>query len=206
MVFIAPEILFILFMLPKVDFCGISGTHSNSRYVAPFNIFKTILIKILLIFTIALLIRTPDNWDKAYQNICVFFNSWMKTVEENADFLLNYLLALFGDICPNWSYLPIIIITVKQNNASPTVHHRAYLSLYFYSHLLFFNDVFDILKYSDRDFSGSFVFDAWDVLIKEWGASQADKVHHLLLASLFWKDSFARIFLFKLWVSLIFVE
>jgi hypothetical protein len=152
MAFNAPEILLILFILPKVDFCGISGAHSNSCYVTPFDIFKTIFIKFIFIFTIALLIliRTPGNWHKAYQNIRFFFNYWIKTVEEAVDLFFNYLFSLFSDICSNWPYLPIIIITIKQDNASPTVHHRAYFSLYSYS---LFIDFMAILNYSYREFS-----------------------------------------------------
>jgi len=106
MAFNAPEILLILFILPKVDFCGISGAHSNSCYVTPFDIFKTIFIKFIFIFTIALLIliRTPGNWHKAYQNIRFFFNYWIKTVEEAVDLFFNYLFSLFSDICSNWPY------------------------------------------------------------------------------------------------------
>ena len=134
MVFITPKILFVLFMLPKVYFCSVSGTHSNSSYVAPFDIVKYILIKIFLINTIGL-IRTPSNWHKAYQNVCPYFNSRIETVEETVDLLFIFLFFLFCDIWPHWSYLPILINTVKQDDASASVHHRTYFSLY--SYLLF---------------------------------------------------------------------
>jgi len=140
MVFIAPEILFILFMLPKIDFCKVSGTHYscgthyNSRYIAPFVIVKRIFIKIFFINTIGL-IRTLGDWHKVYQNVCSYFNPWMETAEETVDLLFIFLFVPFGDIFPNWSYLPILINTVKQDNASASIHHRAYFSLY--SYLLF---------------------------------------------------------------------
>jgi len=142
MVFIAPEILFILFIPPKVYFCSVSGTHSNSCYVAPFDIVKHIFIKISFFDTIGL-VRIPGNWYKTYQNVYPYFNSRIETVEKTVDMLFIFLFVIFGDLCPKWSYLPILINTVKENDASISVHHRTYFSLY--SYLLFLQSR-DLLK------------------------------------------------------------
>jgi hypothetical protein len=95
-IFIAPIILFLLFVIPKVNLRSIGGTHSDSCYVTSFIILAHILTKIVLMYIIAF-IRSFDDRYKVDQNICSYFNFWIKTLKETVYLLLIFFLVLLCD-------------------------------------------------------------------------------------------------------------
>jgi hypothetical protein len=120
-----PLITIMFWVLPKIKFSAISWTHSDSRYIAPFNIVDLIFIAIILIYTLSLM-RVCCYRYKAHQKICSYLNLWTKAVKETVYLILTWLFICFCYVCSGREDLSLFIVTVEEDNSSPTVHHRTY--------------------------------------------------------------------------------
>jgi len=116
--------------------------------------------------------------------------------------LFIFLFVLFGYILPNWMYLPNLINTIKQDNASTSVHHWAYFSLY--SYLLFLQS-WDLLKRYGWSFIYNVILNV-HILIKKRRASKAIYLVWIgVWKIVYWGTNFIIMFISLWWSGLSFV-